>query len=417
MSYQTDPIVEQIIQAAMTLLAEVGDGFTMDQLAEQANVPRTTVYRRVGSKVALLQRLAQDHGVVFTQQRDIRTLILQGARRVFGRAGLVNATMEQIAAEAAVGVATVYTQVLTGLANAETITSGDVIRAAFVAAPLAPEVAQPILNAYHQLGQGAVAVRSSATAEDLPGMTFAGQQESYLNIIGEEALLAAVRRCWASLWTDRALAYRQRHQVDQTTVKLAVVVQRMVNADVVGVMFTANPVTGVRDELVIDANPGLGEAIVSGLVTPDHFVLDKRTRQVKEQSLGRRETIIRVRAESGIETVTAAEPSTAATVTASALGKLAHLGLAIERHFALPQDIEWAVAADAFFIVQARPMTALPTPLPTSNRITRLQTATLAEVFAVRPYPLDLQTWLNAVSAAALAPMFGVLGFVFPPIQ
>src|SRR6266498_4180532 len=144
-------------------------------------------------------------------------------------------------------------------------------------------IAAEALKAYRQLDGSAVAVRSSATAEDLPEAAFAGQQETFLNVIGEEALLDAVHACWASPWSDRAILYRARQNVDQTSVKLAVVVQKMVQADVAGVMFTANPVSGQRDELVIDANPGLGEAVVSGMVTPDHFVVNKRSRHVKEQ--------------------------------------------------------------------------------------------------------------------------------------
>ncbi len=149
------------------------------------------------------------------------------------------------------------------------------IRDAFQSAPVPPEIKQAILEAYRKFGQGSVAVRSSATAEDLPGAAFAGQQDTFLNVIGEEALLDAVRRCWASLWTDRAVSYRRRRGIDQRAVRLAVVIQRMVPADVAGVMFTANPVTGARNEIVIDASPGLGEAVVSGLVTPDHFVMRK----------------------------------------------------------------------------------------------------------------------------------------------
>jgi rifampicin phosphotransferase len=136
------------------------------------------------------------------------------------------------------------------------------------------QITDEILTAYRQLGSGAVAVRSSATAEDLAEAAFAGQQETFLNIIGEQELIEAVRACWTSLWSERAILYRTRQNVDQNSVKLAVVVQRMIQSDVAGVMFTANPVSGARDELLIDANPGLGEAVVGGLVTPDHFVVN-----------------------------------------------------------------------------------------------------------------------------------------------
>jgi rifampicin phosphotransferase len=135
-------------------------------------------------------------------------------------------------------------------------TAGTAIRQAFLAASVPPEMEQEIVEVYRDLlGAGAVAVRSSATAEDLPEAAFAGQQDTFLNVVGEQALLDAVRRCWASLWTDRAIAYRERQGIDQQAVKLAVVVQQMVSAEVAGVMFTANPVTGARDEIVVDASP------------------------------------------------------------------------------------------------------------------------------------------------------------------
>ncbi len=142
-------------------------------------------------------------------------------------------------------------------------------------AEVPPEIADAVRAAYAALGTDVpVAVRSSATAEDLPFASFAGQQDTYLNVVGADAVLAAVRQCWASLWTDRAVTYRATHGISPSTVALAVVVQRMVDAAVAGVLFTANPVTGRRHEAVIDASPGLGEAVVSGAVNPDHFVVD-----------------------------------------------------------------------------------------------------------------------------------------------
>ena len=132
-----------------------------------------------------------------------------------------------------------------------------------------------------------VAVRSSATAEDLAYASFAGQQDTYLNVIGSAALLDAVRRCWASLWTDRAVSYRNANGIDHRSVALAVVVQRMIDAAVAGVMFTANPITGNRNETVIDASPGLGEAVVSGAVNPDHFVVNSVDRQDCHPPAGR----------------------------------------------------------------------------------------------------------------------------------
>src|SRR3954451_6695462 len=147
------------------------------------------------------------------------------------------------------------------------------IRADVEAAVMPAEVSAAIAEAYTELGAGSVAVRSSATAEDLPGAAFAGQQDTYLNVTGEAAVIDAVRRCWGSLWTDRAIGYRSRIGIDEAGVMIAVVVQRMINAEVAGVMFTADPVSGNRETIMIEASRGLGEAVVSGLVTPDHYAL------------------------------------------------------------------------------------------------------------------------------------------------
>ncbi len=142
---------------------------------------------------------------------------------------------------------------------------------------LAPDLAAEILDAYHALGSPAVAVRSSATAEDQPGASYAGQHDSFLNVLGDAALLEAVRRCWASLTTERAIAYRGRAGTAEPAAGLAVVVQRLVAADAAGVMFTADPVTGDETTIAINAAWGLGEAVVGGQVTPDAFTVDRRS--------------------------------------------------------------------------------------------------------------------------------------------
>lgn len=305
---------------------------------------------------------------------------------------------------------------------------GATIRDAFEAAPIPPGLEGNILGAYQQLRQGSVAVRSSATAEDLPQAAFAGQQDTFLNVIGEPALMDAVRRCWASLWSDRAIAYRERQGIDQETVKLAVIVQCMVAAEVAGVMFTANPVTGARDEIVIDASPGLGEAVVSGLVTPDHFVLRKRRSgwSIIERREGRREVIIQARSGGGTEHVEGSTPTNSPTLSDQALRRLAHLGAAIEQHFERPQDVEWAWAADQPFILQARPITALPEPplrqasqglQPHTTRPLRMLAAILSEVFPIRPYPLDQTTWAPVMLATALGRMFSLIGIAVSPIE
>ncbi|KCZ71385.1 phosphoenolpyruvate synthase/pyruvate phosphate dikinase [Candidatus Methanoperedens nitroreducens] len=297
--------------------------------------------------------------------------------------------------------------------------SGTEIRDAFQSAPIPLEIEQAILKAYRKFGQRSVAVRSSATAEDLPGAAFAGQQDTFLNVIGEEALLDAVRRCWASLWTDRAVTYRRRRGIDQRAVKLAIVIQHMVPADVAGVMFTANPVTGARDEIVIDANPGLGEAVVSGLVTPDHFVMRKQwlSWRIIERHHGKREVLIRPRTEGGTERVSfGSKGALQPALPDPALRQLARLGLAIQQHFGNPQDIEWVWSGGKFFIVQSRPITALPEPVPKMSKIQSMVAGLLAEMFAVRPYPLDATTWLPALSDAATS-IFGLLGVSAPPFD
>ncbi|HZA30969.1 MAG TPA: PEP/pyruvate-binding domain-containing protein [Propionibacteriaceae bacterium] len=276
-----------------------------------------------------------------------------------------------------------------GLAAGDSAT----IRAAFENVTIADKMAAAIKAAYADLGGVPVAVRSSATAEDLAGAAFAGQQDTYLNVVGEEALLDAVRRCWGSLWTERAISYRHRLQVDSDNLRIAVVVQRMVDAEFAGVMFTANPVTGNRDEVVVDANPGLGEAIVAGLVTPDHYVVDSRG-QVRERTPGRREVVIHSTAGGGVAHSTEASPGGAA-LPDPVLTQLAALGRKVAAHFGGPQDIEWAYADGRIWLVQARPMTALPPPPLELSRLQRKLGLQLLDYMSVRPYPLDMTAWIQ----------------------
>ncbi|MQA16219.1 MAG: phosphoenolpyruvate synthase [Pseudonocardiaceae bacterium] len=241
-----------------------------------------------------------------------------------------------------------------------------VARERLLAASVPDEVADAVIAGYEQLGDRVpVAVRSSATAEDLPFASFAGQQDTYLGVIGSEALLDAVRRCWASLWTDRAVSYRASNGIDHRTVRLAVVVQRMVEARVAGVMFTANPVTGRRRQAVIDASPGLGEAVVSGAVNPDHFVVDPPTGEVLERSLGDKRLLVRSTPGGGTERVELPDATAApACVDDRELATLAALGARVEDHYGSPQDTEWAIDAEgACWLTQARPITTLY-PLP-----------------------------------------------------
>jgi pyruvate,water dikinase len=241
-------------------------------------------------------------------------------------------------------------------------------RAAILALPLPAAVSREVEQAYAALGPDVpVAVRSSATAEDLPFASFAGQQDTYLNVVGVPALLEAVRNCWASLWTDRATAYRASLGIDPAGVALAVVVQRMVDADAAGVMFTANPLTGRRRQIVIDASPGLGEAVVSGAVNPDHFVVDALTGRVLERKLGDKGVAVRPLPGGGTQTLKVPATSNAACLTDSQLAGLARLGLEAEDHFGAPQDTEWAIdRTGALWLTQSRPITTLY-PVPESN--------------------------------------------------
>ena len=241
------------------------------------------------------------------------------------------------------------------------------VRATLLAAPMPERVAEAIRKAYGELVHDAavpVAVRSSATAEDLPFASFAGQQETYLNIIGFEALLDAVRRCWASMWTDRAVSYRESLGIDQRAVRLAVAVELLVDATVSGVLFTAHPLTGQRRQAVIDASPGLGEAVVSGAVNPDHFVVDTTTGEIVERRLGEKRLAVRATAGGGIQQVELTSGIREACLSDEQLRALAAVGAQVEAHYGAPQDIEWAIdPSGKLWLVQSRPITTLY-PLP-----------------------------------------------------
>jgi pyruvate,water dikinase len=240
------------------------------------------------------------------------------------------------------------------------------IASLFAAHPISGGLADPIRAAYAALGPGdsAVAVRSSATAEDLPGMSFAGQQESFLNIRGADAVLEAIRRCWASLWTARAIGYRARHGIAPADVALAVVVQELAPADAAGIMFTANPLTGARDQLLINAAWGLGESVVGGQVTPDTIVIDRRSGAVVERQISTKE-VMTVRDATGTRAAPVPPDRQAAPALApEQAAALARLGEQVERLYGQPMDIEWAARGAEIAIVQARPITALPDQNP-----------------------------------------------------
>ena len=231
-----------------------------------------------------------------------------------------------------------------------------------VGAPIPEDMAREITGAWVALGEVPVAVRSSATAEDLEEASFAGQQDTYLNVRGAEALLEAVRECWASLWTERAVAYRARQGIDPAELALAVVVQRMVEAEAAGVMFTANPTNGRRDELVLSAAWGLGESVVGGSVTTDDLVVEKAGLRVASRTTADKAVMTVYAQERTAEVPVPADRRRAPVLDDKAAAVLAELGVRVEQHYGAPQDIEWARADGEFFIVQSRPITALPEP-------------------------------------------------------
>ena len=226
-------------------------------------------------------------------------------------------------------------------------------------------IASQLRQAYASLaGDPAVAVRSSANAEDLPGLSFAGQQETYLNVKGGDALLKAVRNCWASLWTAQAISYRHENDIEQGSVAMAVVVQIMVPADVAGILFTANPATGERTEMIVNASFGLGEAVVGGQVTPDTFVVDRESKNVKETMIGPKEQMIVSDGEQGTKlTDVKVADRDQSSLSDALLKDLVELTLKVEKNYdGLPQDIEWAIVDGKISLLQSRPITNLPPP-------------------------------------------------------
>jgi phosphohistidine swiveling domain-containing protein len=232
----------------------------------------------------------------------------------------------------------------------------------FAQSTMPDDIAEAIRQAYTELGgdELPVAVRSSATAEDLPEISFAGQQETYLNMHGAAMVLDAVKRCWASLWTARAISYRAEHHIASQDVSLAVVMQKLVPADTAGILFTANPLTGVRNQVLINAAWGLGEAIVSGQVTPDTFVVDKASANIIEQRISSKDVMTVLTPQGTHEEPVPLDRRIQAALNPTQVAELARLGTQVEEFYGQPMDIEWAMKDGQIFIVQARPITALP---------------------------------------------------------
>ncbi|MFJ8827835.1 rifamycin-inactivating phosphotransferase [Streptomyces sp. NPDC102467] len=287
---------------------------------------------------------------------------------------------------------------------------------------LPADLATAITSALAQPGgQTAWAVRSSATAEDLPTASFAGQQDTYLNVLGPESILQHISRCWASLFTERAVTYRRRNGIDHRTVDMSVVVQQMVVPHAAGILFTADPVTGNRKVATVDAGFGLGEALVSGLVNPDVYKV--RETEIVAKSVAAKHRAVQALPTGGTQEVAIAphlqeQPA----LTDAQVVRLVQLGRRIEAHFGSPQDIEWCLVGEDFQIVQSRPITTL-FPIPETGDVAGTGDAPGAGDPEKRVYvsvghqqmmtdpmkPLGLSVW----QLTAMAPMYGAAGRLF----
>lgn len=287
------------------------------------------------------------------------------------------------------------------------------IRAVIEGVAIPGDIAHEIAEHLSKFGKkDAFAVRSSATAEDLPTTSFAGQQDTYLNITGGQAILKHISKCWASLFTDRAVIYRIQNGFDHRKVQLAVVVQQMVFPQAAGIMFTADPITGNRKVLSIDAGFGLGEAMVAGLVNADNYkvcnggIIDKKipAKKLATYALnggGTREQEI------------APEIQNSQTLTDEQILQLERVGRRIEEHFGCPQDIEWCLAEDGFYIVQSRPITTLY-PIPEGNDLENHVYVSVGhqQMMTDAMKPLGLSLW----QLTAFRPMFKAAGRLFVDI-
>lgn len=243
-------------------------------------------------------------------------------------------------------------------------TPAKLIASLFESATVPVEISDEILAGCENLATHGVAVRSSATAEDLPEHSFAGQQDTFLNVVDPEAILEAVKRCWISLWTARAMSYRHQVGIESNRIAMAIVVQKMIDPDVSGVLFTANPVNGDRTQCVVNASYGLGDAIVSGEITPDTFVIDYQTRAIKSRTIGdKQRTVVAERDGGTRSTATDERRRRVTSITQTDLAPMLKLSLAIQAEKGgIPQDIEWLIAQGKIWILQSRPITNLPPP-------------------------------------------------------
>ena len=237
------------------------------------------------------------------------------------------------------------------------------IRRRIIDCPVPQDMAEDIVKHYSKIGSGRepVAVRSSGTAEDLDDASFAGQQETFLFVIGNDDVVKFIKECWASLYNDRAIFYRREKKFDERSISIAVVVQRMVSAQKAGVMFTSNPITNDYNTVVLEAAWGLGEAIVSGIVTPDNLWIDKRTGEVTTEYISEKETmVVRLSERGGTkEEPVPEELREAPVLTDAERNRLVELARKIEDFYKKPEDIEWAIVDGQVYLLQSRPITTM----------------------------------------------------------
>jgi phosphohistidine swiveling domain-containing protein len=277
------------------------------------------------------------------------------------------------------------------------------VRGLFDTRQITPGVNNQIQAAYESLNRQSVAVRSSATAEDLPGISFAGQQDTFLNITNQDDLIEAVVASWSSLWTARAIGYRARYCIPQEQVAMAVIIQEMVPSFSSGVLFTANPLTGSRSEMVIDAIFGLGEALVSGQVEPDHYLVDADSMKVLDRKIGSKSIAMYAKESGGLSSLDNAAHDEAVLSNRQII-ELCELGLQIAGLYDFPQDIEWGIVRDRIYILQSRPITTL-FPLPRETSATPLRAyfsfaAVQGILDPITPLGQDSLRWLFAGGAS-----------------
>ncbi|AXY78543.1 phosphoenolpyruvate synthase [Paraflavitalea soli] len=357
------------------------------------DIDKTTAHL-VGGKGANLGELASLEGVPVPDGFCIST---EAFKRVIGETPQVIGLLDQLSllmAEDPVKIAAL---------------SGK-IRSAIEAIAIPRDIREEITRFLNRLGnQDAYAVRSSATAEDLPTASFAGQQNTYLNIVGKEAILQHISKCWASLFTDRAVVYRIQNGFDHRKVYLSVVVQKMVFPQTAGIMFTADPLTGNRKITSIDASFGLGEALVSGLVNADNYKV--RNGKLIDKKIAAKKLAIYASPQGGTkeQEMGPAQQTSQALTDVQAL-ELERLGRKIEAHFGHPQDIEWCLVDNTFYIVQSRPITTL-FPVPSANdQENHVYVSVGHQQMMTDPLkPLGLSFWLSS----ARAPMYTAAGRLF----